>query len=159
MKHLPRIRTVLGILALIAIAFLAWIALLPRHRRPTVSINLLGYTNDSSGTRLAMIGVTNLSPFKIYVYLPTIEISAPTAPGGLAFYHEGNTNQWQRFHSELGEGMAEHFTIPSPTIQSPWRISFYVYTDLGTVQVIKRFMSGGRYMPFAIESDWIASEK
>jgi hypothetical protein len=154
-----KIKIVLSVLVLIVAAFLAWVAFLPRSERPNVSIKLLGYTNDSSGTRLAMVAVTNLSPFTILVYRPTIAIKAPTAPRGFTYYFEGGTNQWRRFHSQLGGGMSGNFTIPSPTIQSPWRLSFLAYSDLGAAQVIKRFVTGRRYMPYEIQGDWIESEK
>lgn len=152
-------RTVVGILALILVAMLAWVAFQPSPGVPNVSIKLLGYTNDSSGTRLAMIAVTNQSAFQIFVYLPTIQIREPTAPRGFTNYFQGNTNQWQRFHSKLDRGASGNFTIPPPTNQSPWRLSFYVYNDLGTAQVFKRGVTGRRRHPFEIESDWIESEK
>jgi len=157
--RMTKIKIMLSILLLCLVAFLAWIAFLSRSERPNVSISLLGYTNDSFGTPLAMISVTNLSPFTILVYRPTIAIKAPTAPRGFTNYFEGNTNQWRRFHSELAEGMSGNFTIPPPTIQSPWRLSFLAYSDLGMAQVIKRFVTGRRYMPFEIYGDWIESEK
>jgi hypothetical protein len=155
----PRIKVVLSILALILVACLAWVAFLPRPGRPNVSIKLLGYTNDSSGTRLAMVAVTNLSTFTIFVYRPTVAIKAPTEPSGFTNYFQGGTNQWGRFHSELGGGMSGNFTIPTPTIQSPWRLSFLAYSDLGAAQVIKRLVTGRRHMPFEIQGDWVESEK
>lgn len=157
--HITKTRTVVGILALILAGMLAWVAFQRPPGNPKVSIKLLGYTNDASGTQLAMIAVTNLSTFKILVYLPTIQILAPTAPRGFSNYFQGNTNQWQRFHSTLDGGASGSFTIPSPTNLSPWRLSFYVYNDLGVAQVIKRVVTGRRRHPFEIESDWIESEK
>jgi hypothetical protein len=156
---MPKIKIVLSALALIFVAFLAWVAFLPRSALPNVSIKLLGYTNDSSGTPLAMFAVTNLSPFTIFVYRPTIAIKAPTEPGGFTYYFQGDTNQWPQFHSELGGGMSGNLAIPPPVIQSPWRLSFLAYSDLGAAQIIKRFVTGRRYMPFEIQSDWIESEK
>ncbi len=159
LMRMPRIKIVLSALALILVTFLAGVACLPRHARPNVSIKLLGYTNYSAGSRLAMITVTNLSAFTIYVYQPIIEIEAPTEPRGFTNYFPGNTNQWRQFHSELDSGMSGNLTIQPPPIQSPWRLSFYVYSDLGAVQVIKRFVTGRRYMPFRIRGDWIEGEK
>ena len=157
--HMPKTKSVLGVLALILAVFLAWVAFLPRHGPPVVSIKLLGSTNDSSGTRLPRFAVTNLSAFTILVYLPTIQIEAPTEPRGFTNYFQGNTNQWRQFHSKLGRGMSGNLTIPPPPIQSPWRLSFYAYSDLGAAQVIKRFVTGRRYMPFEIQGDWIEGEK
>src|SRR3989442_1157264 len=158
--HMPKIKSVLKIVALILVASLAWVAFMPRHGRPNVSVKLFGYTNDSSGAQLAMIAVTNLSPFTVLVYLPTIQIQAPAEPGGFTNYFEGNTNQWRRFHAKLGSGESSNFTIlpPPPTYQSPWRLSFYAYTDFGAAQVVKRIVAGRR-MPFQIEGDWIEREK
>ena len=151
-------RIALEILVLIAVAFLAYASFQPRHGRPDVSVRLLGYTNDSSGTRRAMITLTNLSKFTIFAYEPNIEILSPTEPGGVANYWPGY-NQSQQLHSKLDEGAFVNFTIIPPTNQSPWRLSFLVYTDFGAVQVVKNFMRGGRYMPFQIEGDWFDSKK
>jgi len=156
---MPKIKIILSVFALILVAFMAWVAFLPRSGRPDVSIKLLGYTNDSSGTPLAVVAVTNLSTFSILVYRPTIAIKAPTEPRGFTYYFQGGTNQWGRFQSELGGGMSGNFTIPPPRIQSPWRLSFLAYSDLGAAQVIKRLVTGRRYMPFEIQGDWIESEK
>jgi|ERR1043166_4015579 hypothetical protein len=155
----PKIKIVLSALGLILVASLAGVAFVPRHGRPDVSIKLLGYTNDSAGSRLAMITVTNLSAFAIYVYQPIIQIETPTAPRGFTNYFQGSTNQWRQFHSELNRGMSGNLTIQPPPIQSPWRLSFYAYSDLGAAQVIKRFVTGRRYMPFQIQGDWIKAEK
>jgi len=155
----PKLKIGLRILALSLVAVLAWVAFLPRHGRPNVSIKLLGYTNDLAGARLAMMSVTNLSAFSILVYLPTIQIRAPTEPSGFTNYLQGNTNQWRQFHSELGSGNSGNFTIPAPTIRAPWRLSFYVYSDLGTAQIFKRLLRGRRDMPFEMAGDWIDNEK
>jgi hypothetical protein len=106
-----------------------------------------------------MVAVTNLSTFSIFVFRPTIAIKAPTEPRGFTNYFQGGTNQWARFYSKLGGGKSGSFTIPPPTIQSPWRLSFLADSDLGAAQAIKRLVTGRRYMPFEIQSDWIESEK
>jgi hypothetical protein len=152
----PRIKIVIGVLALILVAFLAWAIFPSRPARrpiPNLSIRLLGYTNDSSGTQLAIISVTNLNAYKIYVYHSTIQIEAPAEPGGFTNYFQGG------FNSVLSGGVSGTFTIPRPTNQSPWRLSFWVYNDLGTVQVVMRMVTGRRYMPFEIYGDWIENEK
>lgn len=151
----PKARIVLRILALTIVAFLAWVAFQPSPGRPNVSIKLLGYTNDTSGIRLAMIAVTNLSDSKIVVYLPRILIPSPTDARGFAYYDSYDRTQW---HSELGAGEFGSFTIPPPTNQSLWKLSFYVYNDFGVAQVLKR-LPVGRRMPYEIESEWIGSEK
>jgi hypothetical protein len=158
----PRTKIVIGVLILVLVAFLAWVSFQSRPARraiPNVSIRLLGYTNDSSGTQLAIIAVTNLNAYKIFVYRPTIQIKAPTEPGGVSNYFQGGTNQWRQFNSLLSGGMSGTFTIPRPTNQSPWRLSFFVYNDFGTVQVVIRRVTGRRYLPFEIYGDWIDNEK
>jgi hypothetical protein len=155
-----RIKIVVGVLALLAVALLAWVIFLPHPARlPNVSIKLLGYTNDSSGTQLAIITVTNLNSYRILVYRPTIEIKAPTEPRGFTYYFQGGTNQWWQFRSVLDEGMSGSFRIPRPTNQSPWRLSFFVYNDLGPVQVLMRSVTHRRYHPFEIYGDWIENDK
>jgi hypothetical protein len=150
-----KIRVALAVLPLAAVVFLAWVVFLERPPSPNVSIKLLGYTNDYSGTPFAIITVTNLSPFTIRVYRPTISIKAPTEPGGYTNYFQGGTNQWQRFRSDLNRGMSGSFIIPRPTSQSPWRLSFLVYSDFSTAQIIRRFVTGRRYLPSETHGDWI----
>jgi len=138
---------------------LAWVVFQPSPASPNVSIKLLGYTNDSSGTPLAMITVTNLNAFTIRVYRPTISIKAPTEPGGYTNYFQGGTNQWRQFHSDLSRGMSGNFTIPRPATESPWRLSLLAYNDFTPDQVIKRFLTRRRYMPSEIHGDWIKGDK
>jgi len=71
----------------------------------------------------------------------------------------GNTNQWSRFHSMLAGGEVGSFTIPPPTIStSPWRLSFYAYSDFGVAQIVRRFVHGRR-MPFEVASAWLEGGK
>ena len=157
--RMPKIKFVLSVLPLIFVAFLAWVVFLAPPASPNVSIKLLGYTNDSSGTPLAMIALTNLSAFKIKVYRPTISVKAPTEPEGYTNYFQGGTNQWGQFHSDLSGGMSGDFTIPRPTTQSPWRLSFLAYCHFSAAQVVKGFLTGHRYRTFEIHGDWIESDK
>jgi hypothetical protein len=159
LMRMSRTGTVLLILALVVVAFLAWAAFQPPPGRPNVSVTLLGYTNDTAGARLARFRVTNMSASTIRVYRPCIEIPAPKEPRGFTYYFQGNTNQWDRFHSMLTKGESRSFTIPPPVLQSSWRLSFLVYNDYGALQVVKSFLGGGRHMPSEIEGDWIGSEK
>lgn len=146
-------------LVLVFVGFFLWLAVQPRPTRPDISISLLGYTNDTPGARLAIIGVTNRSSFPVFVYQPTIQIIAPDAPRGFTNYFEGNTNQWRQFHSMLDGNEGGSFTIPQPTTTlSPWRLSFYAYSDFGVVQTLRRFVHG-RQMPFEVTNDWFESDK
>ena len=158
--HMTKIKIALLILCVTIVTFLAWVALTPRNGRPNVAINVLSYANDSSGARLATIGITNLSEFTVLVYRPTIQLRAATEWGGFTNYFADNTNQWRSFHSKLGRGESGSFVIPlpPPAYQSPWRLSFVAYADFEAVQVMKNIFTGPRYR-FGIESDWMDNDK
>lgn len=149
----------LAIFVLILVAFFAWVAHVPHPPRPDVAVGLLGYTNDASGNRLAKIVVTNLSSFTVFVYQPQIQIKTRMQSSGFTNYFQRNTNLW--FYSMLADGASTNFTIPPPpqTFQAPWRLSFFVYSDFGAAQLIKRLVRQRRYMPFTIASGWFGSKK
>jgi hypothetical protein len=155
----------------------AWVAFLPQPGRPNISITFLGYTNDTTGIQLAKIAVTNLNATTIFVYEPHIEIQAPTDSRGYEDYFSGVNCSW---HSMLDSGASGSFTIPPPTNQSPWRLSFYVYPDRG--KSVKNSIKGvvsisclsvglwpmfWKYLPldgafrhpYNIEGDWIKNKK
>ena len=156
----------------------AWVAFLPPPGRPNISISFLGYTNDVAGTRLARLAITNLNYSTIFAYNPSIEIQSPTEPRGYTNYWPGY-NQWQRLHSKLDEDASINFTIIPPTNQSPWRLRFLVYPDVGVTHgIIKgvvgfscmsvgllprywRFLpcDGAAMMPYDIEGDLIKKVK
>jgi hypothetical protein len=144
-----------------------WVAFQPPAGRPNVSIAFLGYTNDTSGTRLARIAVTNLNASPVFAYRPLIEVPSPTEPAGLAFYESFGGSRW---HSLLGSGASDTFTIPVSTNQSPWKLTLLVYPDRGPAKVFIKGVAGiscmsiglmprSLRMPYDIESDWIHSEK
>jgi hypothetical protein len=155
----------------------AWVAFQPPPGRPNISITFLGYTNDAAGTRLAKIAVTNLTATTIFVYQPHISIQALTDPSGYEHYFSGVNCSWQ---SMLDRGASGSFTIPPPTNQSPWRLSFYVYPDRGrsvknTIKGVVSFsclsvglwpmlwkflpLGGAFNHPYYIEGDWIKNVK
>jgi hypothetical protein len=154
--RMQKIPFVLSVLVLLLATFLAWVALLPRPARPNLSFRILGYTNDSSGTLLAMIAASNRSTFSTLIYHPAIEIILPGQPAAFTNFQ---SVRWTPSYLQLGAGMSGIFTIPPPTNQSPWRILCYAYTDLDTAQVIKRFVTRRRHMPFDVQSDWIESKE
>lgn len=174
---IPRILTLIVIVIIVLFTLGAWVAFLPPPGRPNISITFLGYTNDTTGTRLAKIAVTNLNATTIFAYEPRIEIQAPTDSRGYEDYFSGVNCSWD---STLDSGASGSFTIPPPTNQLPWRLSFYVYPDRG--RGVKNTMKGvvsisclsvglwplfGRFlpldgafrMPYNIEGDWIKNEK
>ena len=83
-----KLRVTLGVFALVLLAGLVALSQVPRRGRPNVAIALLGYTNDSSGTRMARIGVTNLSGLKVFVYLPTVQVQSPADQLGITYYFQ-----------------------------------------------------------------------
>ena len=157
--HVPKFKTGFAVFALVLLAGLIGIALVPRRGPPDVAINLLGYTNDSSGTKMARIGVTNLSAFKILVYLPIVQIESPSDRLGFTNYFAGGTNQWRRFHTMLGEGESGSFMIPPPSVPPPssWRLSFFAYCDYGFVERIKNIVAR-RQHPYRVNGAWLANE-
>jgi hypothetical protein len=167
--------TVILIVGLFALG--ARVAFLPPPGRPNISIAFLGYTNDTAGARLAKIAVTNLNSSTIFVYQPKIELQAPTDPSGHENYFSGVNCSWR---SMLDRGASGSFTIPPPTNQSPWRLSFFVYPDRGrsAKNIIKNVVSlscvsvglwplfekvlpldGAFRLPYSIEGDWIRNDK
>jgi len=136
--------TITLLVFLVVCVGLAWVAFQPAPGRPNVSISLLGYTNEPSGARLAVIAVSNLNAITVYVYHGCIRLQS-----------SAESSDWIQWHSTLGGGASDIFTVPPPTNQSPWRLSFYVYNDIGFGQVLKRtiFMTARRH-PYDIDSDW-----
>jgi len=154
------------VLAVIAVALgtlLIWADCQP-VRRPDVAFALLGYTNGPTGIRLARMAVTNRNSFTIQIYGDLVEIPAPDQPGSLTFYRKAGG---YHFDSVLGGGAVGKFLTPIPTDLVPWRLRCMVYTDVGTVRIVKRmaFMAllavglHPRYqtMPFDVEGDWIGN--
>lgn len=117
------------ILAMVGV-LLTWKLLQPAPGPPNVSVTLLGYTNDSTGARLARFAVSNRSVSAVRTAQCQIQIPAAT----------GWTSQPDGFFSGrrvLGAGASETLAVPWPTNQSSWRISMLAYTDAGHIAVSK----------------------
>jgi hypothetical protein len=149
-----KFRNALIVVALFAVMLVLWAAFQPLPPHPNLSIKHLGYTNDISGFRLALFAITNLNSFQIYVYFPRIQMLDPSAPIGVSNYFQGNTNQWIRLHTRIEAGKSVSFVIPPPTDETPWRISFYTYTDFGIGQRARNFIHR-RQHPFVSDGEWI----
>ena len=78
MKRL-RIAVLLALLG--GCVLLAWAAFQPVPPLQ-IAVRVLGYTNDATGMRWAVIGVTNVGMMKSFVYRPTIEVESAGAPRG-----------------------------------------------------------------------------
>jgi hypothetical protein len=153
--------TIILLLLLVAGIGIAWdvrhAGRQPSSGRLNVSIKFLGYTNDSSGNPMAMIGVTNLGTCAIYAYQPLVEIPDPASPSGLNLDPSHRPLSWQ---STLGHDAAAGFTIALPTNQSPWRVTLEVYNDLGLAQTLMRKLKlTARSMPCQIQSEWVGTNQ
>ncbi len=144
---LPGIKTRIwiGLLVLAMLALPAWEAWQPWSLTPAVSIKLLGYTNDASGTRLAVFGVTNTGGSLIYVYGPhVIDQDATLLP------------IWTVASARLGHGAGASFTIRTPTNAAPWMLEVWATTDVGWLNGLNRLVTRrARHMPYTIHGDWI----
>jgi hypothetical protein len=161
--------TILTRIAIILTAlftYFMWVAFQPPAGRPNVSITFLGYTNDTTGTKLARIAVTNLNTSAVFAYAPLVETPSLTTSADSTYYHSGGDSRW---HAMLGSGASDTFTILTPTNESPWRLQLYVYPDRGAVRVFIKDVVGiccmsigimPRFMrmPYEIKGDWIKSE-
>lgn len=131
-----------AILVLIS-APIAWFVFsLPQQQRSAAlsgSATFLGYTNDTSGARLARFAVTNLSAFTV-ARAPTCLICAPVS-GGVWMPLSGILLPPFPRAKELAAGRSEVIAIPPPTNHSPWRISFSISNDAGPAWVGKRLIN------------------
>ena len=130
----------LAVVLVIFGAFVAWVAFQPpRQRRagtPDASVTFLGYTNDASGTRLAMFAVTNLSAFAVARSPKCLMWIAP--PGGGWLPHSGVLLPGFPRSRVLRASVSETVTLPPPTTQSPWRISIYVSDEIEPGSTLRR---------------------
>ena len=145
--------------------FIAWVAIQPPPGRPNVSITFLGYTNDPTGARLARIAITNLDNSAVYAYRPLVEIPATASPTGLAYYPPAGDTHW---HLIVGGKASGTLTVPTPTNQPRWKLTFLAYPDFGTARIaVERVVSLSclsvglvpRYLrlPHELEGDWVKS--
>lgn len=125
-----------------------------------VSVSFLGYTNDSTGSRLATFVVTNFESSSMLVLAPIVCIQTPTnevghgAAGGMLI---------------VGAHASRVLAVPSPPTQVPWRIHLRVTPDFGVWREIKSFvmyrlLSVGlkpNYgnMPYGIDGTWVKADQ
>src|SRR5687768_1253388 len=95
-----------------------------RPDEPPASIAFLGYTNDSTGARLATFAVTNLESFVVRRQAGYwIDLKVAT----------GQTNHASRWFSnatDLNPRASEIVAVPVPTNQIPWRVVLLIRSDL-----------------------------
>jgi hypothetical protein len=154
------------ILGLILVALLGLVTravLLPPAAPPNVTVRFAGYTNDTTGTRLAVFTVSNTSPSPVR-RLSNYRIQIPTATRW--------TNLSARLLSGGGSvlqaGSSETVTVPAATNQS-WRVSLSVSPEVGSMADMRAAMMGSiaeaarlaglparyRNMSYGVPSDWI----
>jgi len=149
---------VLGLI-LVALGLVTWAVSQPPAAPPKVTVRFAGYTNDTTGTRLAVFTVSNTSPSAVR-RLSNYRIQIPAG------------NRWSNLSarllsgggSVLPAGSSETVTVPAATNQS-WRVSFSVGPEVGITGVMMgsiaeaaRFVGlPARYrnMNYGIPSDWI----
>ena len=139
--------------------FVLWLMLVIKDRRndwPTVSITLIGYTNDATGSRFAMFAVTNLSQSTV-IREAGYWIQSPGA-----IPPNGNNTSWNLFpagrNSRLQPGEVETLWVVTPTNQPSWRISMTVsYPESMTKRVVRETLDWASIPKhsFAFRSDWI----
>jgi hypothetical protein len=141
----------------ILVGFVAWVAFQPPAGRPNMAIAFAGYTNDSSGVRLAQFSVTNMENSSVDVQLRTVEIRNVTnlwvgAPAGPISSHASRS-----------------FTVKAPDEHVPWRVSMIVYPERGKSALMKSVASEAlrrgrirtRYQIrfYFFYSEWIGNEE
>jgi hypothetical protein len=149
-----KMRLSLRMLALVAVGYLGWVAVqsfLPAPGPAEVSVTLLGYTNATLGSRLAVFAVTNIGPSEVLVFAHGIfTTNDASEPGTLIGYSPAGYG----WHSILNRNESGRFSVPPPTNHSSWKMSVGACNDVRIDQVIQRFWTRPR-LPAFFESDWI----
>lgn len=128
----------------------------PPTDRPKISVALLGYTNDFTGSRVAAFAVTNLGQ-------TTLRRDAGywiQSPG--ANPRNGDNISWNVFtagkKSELQPGESETLLVMPPANQASWRISLTVsYPESLANKVVRESLDWLNLsrQAFAFRSEWI----
>src|SRR5262245_35277508 len=111
---------------IIGIVLLVVIAIMPtcRSDSPKVSVTFVGYTNDSTGVRLATFAFKNLGQSAV-TREPSCWVETPGArrEDGKNLYQNWLMSGWG---SKLLPGKSETLLVVVPTNQPTWRISLGV---------------------------------
>ena len=150
------------ILGLILVALLGLVTravLKPPAARPNVIVRFAGYTNDTTGTRLAVFTVSNTSPSAVR-RLSNYRIQIPTATR----WTNLSTRLLSGGGSVLQAGSSETVTVPAATNQS-WRVSLSVSPEVGSMAAMMGSIAEAarlaglhasyRNMSYGVPSDWI----
>jgi len=150
---------ILGLILVALLGLVTWAVLQPPAARPNVTVRFAGYTNDTTGTRLAVFTVSNTSPSAVR-RLSNYRIQIPTATRW--------TNLSARLLSAGGSvlqaGSSETVTVPAATNQS-WRVSLSVSPELGSMADMRGSIAEAarlaglparyRNMSYGVPSDWV----
>jgi hypothetical protein len=149
----------LGLILVALLGLVTWAVLQPPAARPNVTVRFAGYTNDTTGTRLAVFTVSNTGPSAVR-RLSNYRIQIPTATRW--------TNLSARLLSGGGSvlqaGSSETVTVPAATNQS-WRVSLSVSPEVGSMPDMRGSIAEAarlaglptryRNMSYGVPSDWI----
>jgi hypothetical protein len=125
--------TVLGlVLVLFVVGLLFRIA---SHRSPVqAAVRFLGYTNNTSGTRLALFEVRNRSSFRIVNshFSQWVEVQTPTGQQSFPI-------KYADAHLALKPEETGVVQVPVPAIASPWRVVMgYMAVEGDDIQMVRR---------------------
>ena len=151
---------VLGLFLLALLGLVTGAVLQPPAACPNVTVRFAGYTNDTTGTRLAVFTVSNTSPSAVQ-RLSHYRIQIPTATRWMNLAEGWLSGSG----SVLQAGSSETVTVPAATNQS-WRVSLSVSAPkfgsmgdmIGSIAEAARFAGlPARYrnMSYGVPSDWI----
>jgi hypothetical protein len=150
---------VLGLFLVALLGLVTWAVLQPPAACPNVTVRFAGYTNDTTGTRLAVFTVSNTSPSAVQ-RLSHYRIQIPTATRWMNLAEGWLSGSG----SVLQAGSSETVTVPAATNQW-WRVSLSVSPEvgsmgdmMGSIAEAARFAElPARYrnMSYRVPSDWI----
>jgi len=150
---------VLGLFLVPLLGLVTWVVLQPPLASPHVTVRFAGYTNDTTGTRLAVFTVSNASPSAVQ-RLSHYQIQIPAATRWMNVA-EGRLSD---SGSVLQGGSSETVTVPAATNQS-WRVSLSVSPELRRMgdmmgSLAKAARVAGlparyRNTSYGVPSDWI----
>jgi hypothetical protein len=156
---MKRTLIVLSLIFATLAGLLAWAIIQPPAARPNVTVTFVGYTNNTTGARLAAFMVSNASPSAVR-RLSHYRIQIPT------------TTRWTNLSEgwfaggglEMPARSSETVTVPAVTNQ-PWRVSLTVSPEVGIVRdlmgsIAETARSAGlrtryRNMSYGVQCDWI----
>ena len=150
---------VLGLMLVALLGWVTWAVLQPPAARPNVKVRFAGYTNDTTGTRVALFTVSNTSPSAVRRF-SNYRIQIPTG----AWWTNLSAGLLSGGGSVLQAGSSETLTVPAATNQS-WRVSLSVNAEVGIMgdimgSIAEAARSAGlpiRYsnISYGVRSDWI----